>query len=498
MNRQKIIDSIGIHLARFKAEVETLNSIGSYDINLHSENVLIPLLNTIYDISLVNINAKEKKNFPAVDLADFKNRVSYQVTSTVSLSKVKETVTKFIDHSLDKHFDSVIILMLRKKKTYSIQSFAKKPFTQIAFNQTNSILDLDDLYQVINIKMSGEKLEAIERLLRSEFADIQIEQRKKRIKNGHVLAQPETIYSNMLEVKFSRQLYIADLDFEEQMITSLLNGKRRAKGWKSKKSYKKEALIKEGLRAKSKLCNDWLVSGNQLITFQNLHAKSPLVDFVDQGTITAINSEFYYTQSEDNLRIFKWLLRNVLTDHCYGREMEVFSKRKKPYLLRFKNNRKTPRALKTRWIGKKESTKTVIFEVRNKKEGHIICFRHLGFIPTFELINEQWYLVVNPTWSFTNPGGYQSSRFEPSYAKGIKERENNQTVYYLFRFLGYFLSKKGDMFFKDNEHIKIFPPEPFEFAPSLIESKWRELNVSLTNSDVDYTDDNELNATLFE
>ncbi len=498
LKTKRLIDNIGKHIARFKAEVETLNSIGLYDINLHAENVLIPLLNTIYDINLVNLNAEEKKNFPAVDLADFKNRISYQVSSTVELSKVEHTVNKFIEHKLETYFDRVVVLLLQKKKAYSSKSFEKKPFTDIGFNPTDSILDLDDLYKMINTIISTEKLEAIERLLRSEFADIQIEQRKKRIENGYILTEPESIYYNMVRVEFSKELYIADVDFEEQELTNRLNEKREEKDLKLKKSFKKEVLIKEGLRVKSQLCNDWILSGNQLITFHNLHAESPLVEFIDKGTITTIEVESYYSQNDDQLRTYKWLLREVLTDHCYGREMEAFRRKKKPYLLRFKNNRKAPRALKTRWIGKKESTKTVIFEVMNKERSHIVCFRHLAFIPLFELINGEWYLIINPTWSFTNPGGYLPSRYESTYAKGIKEQENNQTVYYLFRFLGYFLSKTGDLFFRDNQHIKIFPPEPFKFSPSLIESKWKELNRPLSSSDVDYCDDNELNPTLFE
>ena len=52
MNRSTIISSIAQSLSRFKSEVEILNKVSLYDINLHSENVLIPFLNTLYDSKL--------------------------------------------------------------------------------------------------------------------------------------------------------------------------------------------------------------------------------------------------------------------------------------------------------------------------------------------------------------------------------------------------------------------------------------------------------------
>jgi hypothetical protein len=73
------------------------------------------------------------------------------------------------------------------------------------------------------------------------------------------------------------------------------------------------------------------------------------------------------------------------------------------------SNTKPPKAKKVRWKGKKESTKTVIFEMINKKEGHVICYRSLAFRASFQNFETDWYLVINPTWSFTNPGGYRES-----------------------------------------------------------------------------------------
>jgi hypothetical protein len=69
MNRKKIIDEIIELMSRFRTEVETCASVNLYDINIHGENVIIPILNKIYELKLVNANY-EDKNTSAIDLID--------------------------------------------------------------------------------------------------------------------------------------------------------------------------------------------------------------------------------------------------------------------------------------------------------------------------------------------------------------------------------------------------------------------------------------------
>ena len=107
--------------------------------------------------------------------------------------------------------------------------------------------------------------------------------------------------------------------------------------------------------------------------------------------------------------------------------------------------------------GQKRITKTVIFELVNKKDGHIICFKNLAFRINFYLIDKSWFIALNPTWSFTNPGGYKTSRFESSYLSGLKRFENNGSIYNYFRFLGYHLSHEN-LFTKEYPYLNITSP----------------------------------------
>src|SRR5205814_7358853 len=105
MNRKDSIDKIAKYLARFVEEVKSYNDMSLYDINIHAENALIPILNAVFDLKLVNVNSLEKKNFPSVDLIDDGNKIAFQVTSTGSIDKIKGTLVKFGEHNLQSRFD---------------------------------------------------------------------------------------------------------------------------------------------------------------------------------------------------------------------------------------------------------------------------------------------------------------------------------------------------------------------------------------------------------
>jgi hypothetical protein len=180
------------------------------------------------------------------------------------------------------------------------------------------------------------------------------------------------------------------------------------------------------------------------------------------------------------------------------RGIEWFNDRR---IFRFANNQAMPNEKKVAWQGKKKSTKTVIFEMFNKKEKHIICFRSLAFRSSFFNVSGDWYLVLKPTWSFTNPGGYRESRFESAYMSGLKRLENNNAVFNYFRFFGYYLSYV-DLFTLNYPYLKINPHFSLNLIPRLEEKTWNPVKVlerPIDAPEVDLKDDSEiLDNTLFD
>src|ERR1035437_8527065 len=116
MNRIEFLNKITTYSARFVLEVEGFNAANKYDINIHAESFLIPVLNETFGLNLENLNSTQKKNFPAIDLADFKNRVAFQVTATCDISKIETTLEKFFKHELHKYFDVLYFYIITEKK----------------------------------------------------------------------------------------------------------------------------------------------------------------------------------------------------------------------------------------------------------------------------------------------------------------------------------------------------------------------------------------------
>jgi uncharacterized membrane protein YqiK len=116
MRRIDYINKITTYAARFVLEVEGFNATNQYHINIHAENFFTPDLNEIFDLNLENINATQKKNFSAIDLVDYKNRVAFQITATATFEKVKNTLQTFFEKKLDKYFDTLYFYVITEKK----------------------------------------------------------------------------------------------------------------------------------------------------------------------------------------------------------------------------------------------------------------------------------------------------------------------------------------------------------------------------------------------
>lgn len=498
MNRIDYITKINTYASRFVLEVQGFNAIGNYHINIHAESFLVPVLNEVLGLQLENLNSTQRKNYPAIDLADFSNRVAIQVTSTSNLEKIKSTLETFAKFNLHQQFDILYIYIITEKKVqYNDSKLSGIIPQELVFNSTDHVIDKDSILQKINAISATPKLQAIAKLYEHEFSDIQIEQRKKKFENGYLNTEPENIAPNFVKIEFPGTMFMAELNIDEAEVTESLNIYLATINKRPIRKLKPNKLVQRALRNVRSKNKDWILFENYLYTFRNLHdTTEPMRKIVDVGTISEIGCAEFYEQGEGTNRVFKNLLRNTLMELCLEKGIEWYSSRK---LFRFANSN-PPTSKQVRWKGKKESTKTVIFEMINKKEGHVICYRSLAFKPSFLNFDQDWYLVINPTWSFTNPGGYRESRFEAAYMSGIKRLENNNSVYNYFRFFAYYLSYT-DLFTTDFAYMKIQKSEPISLSPRLDEKKWVPAKVPENNTAIpsELQADNELvDATLFD
>src|SRR5260370_12148970 len=143
--RQRITELLGILAWQAKAS----SASGHTDFNKVSEDVLIPLFKLIFNLpNLKNLNTEKKRNFPAIDLADDKAGVAFQVTATSDSQKIKKSLETFVQKKLyEKYPRLVFYIITEKKDSYPEKAFADILQGKCEFN-VDDIMDFRDLVKL--------------------------------------------------------------------------------------------------------------------------------------------------------------------------------------------------------------------------------------------------------------------------------------------------------------------------------------------------------------
>ncbi len=164
MNRQSYQKSIINSLTWLSTQVTVNNKLNLTDINVHSENFYRDLLNLAFDYNLININIIDP-NAAAIDLGDEANKFAIQVTSTSALAKTKHTVNKFIEKSLHKKYERLVILNITEKTTHTMPTVGDMTYN---LNTKDDIWDIGDLSKMIN-NLDLPKIQQISNFLNQQL-----------------------------------------------------------------------------------------------------------------------------------------------------------------------------------------------------------------------------------------------------------------------------------------------------------------------------------------
>lgn len=421
--------------------------MGHTDINLVSENVLIPILKEVFDFQhLENLNY-EKNNYPGVDLGDYQARVAIQVTSTSNIEKIKDSLKKFFLHEQHKIFDRLIIYILtERQRSYSAKSIENILQDGFSFDIEKDIIDYRDILYRSSF-FNVNKAQKLVEILEENFS----ESPSLETSSDYFVSQSiqEAVHLNLLELSFPDTLYIAELDFLEESTK-----KKRKKRFVPKRKKVQKALADLGLR----FSVDWECYENMLITFHDLSDSDlPLAEVIDLGTVTPIEPDEFYGANENQERVFKSLLRRCLQQKLYRRQV-VWQNEVHQFIFAADDNQEIR---KERWVGKRESDRTV-YEVTKKDDGKVWYRKHFAFQVQFLVFNEQWYLLIKPEWFFSYDG-YKPSFYSADKVDWLKKQEKNIHVYNHLRFIAHFLAhEEPSTLFKQVE------PYPFLFIGNLV------------------------------
>lgn len=175
MNQQELLLLISKYFSRFNEQVKILNGNSEFSINIHAENILIKILNIIYDCDFENVNYSENKNYDSIDLRDKSNKMSVQVTATSNISKVKDTLTKYVSN---KHYETYnelkMLILTGRQKNYSQDSIDATTNGKVNFKENIDIIDFTNLYVELNRQNELTKILAVKELLEQQFSDTTI------------------------------------------------------------------------------------------------------------------------------------------------------------------------------------------------------------------------------------------------------------------------------------------------------------------------------------
>ena len=212
MYKQELIRQIKQMLTKLSSE--NFN----FDRNALIENFYLYILETAYDLNLINLNV-EQPNFPAIDLADSNLRIGVQITKG-NVRRLQTVVERFIKFKLYNSYEKLFIFFITD--------------THIDFTDTvstNGLFELkvfnnDDLIQRIST-LDTAKVESINRYFKDNLNDFDVNDINPKIiqlekfKNLIINPKNEVEITSFLELKENE--FILKTTFPSKRIFAQIN-----------------------------------------------------------------------------------------------------------------------------------------------------------------------------------------------------------------------------------------------------------------------------------
>lgn len=169
---------------------------------------------------------------------------------------------------------------------------------------------------------------------------------------------------------------------------------------------------------------DWAINGGSFWSFHDPRT-SPCRDIVDLDQVEAIETSYLaFHEDLDEQNKFSFLLRQTLR-HQTGEDLNWEKERK---LLYFRALEKSvPRRFHYESSQNKTHADVVNVITSKKEEGRVDFVRHHAFVPRFELLDDQWFLVVTPTYYFTTDG-FNPHSYPQALLAGKKRMDNSASL----------------------------------------------------------------------
>lgn len=219
---------------------------------------------------------------------------------------------------------------------------------------------------------------------------------------------------------------------------------------------------------------DWVIKGRSFWSFRDPRTSS-CDRIVDLDQVEAIEVEHLaFHEDVDERNNFAFLLTQTLRHQVRG-DLEWD---KEGRLLYFRARTENGSRAFHYQSAKRKADADVVNVVRNKTDPTRVEFvRHHAFVPRFELLYNQWFLVINPTYYFTT-NGFIPHSYPSALLAGKKRLDKSASlrgqVIMWHRFLAEEERKADDLFavVPADPHLTFGEPPSVELPKKVPEDVW--------------------------
>jgi len=168
---------------------------------------------------------------------------------------------------------------------------------------------------------------------------------------------------------------------------------------------------------------DWVIKGDTLWTFQDPR-KTVCLEIVELDQVEAIDTRHLaFHEDVDERNVFAHLLRRAV-GHQF-KDLGWDKERSQFYFRALAANTSRTFAYKS---SKQKASSEVVNVALHKADSTKVAFvRHHAFIPRFENLLDEWFLVVNPNYYFTT-NGFQPHSYPAELLAGKKRLDNSASL----------------------------------------------------------------------
>ncbi len=239
--------------------------------------------------------------------------------------------------------------------------------------------------------------------------------------------------------------------------------------------FDRKSAIKEMYDTGESARYDWVIKDG---TFWSFHDPREAVTgcFVDLDQVEAVETSLIgFHDDIDEQNNFAFLLRQTLQhqmqdDLAWDKDNKFF------YVKAYEDSQ--PRTFHYQSAKVKTKADVVNVTMSTKVPGKVGFVRHHAFVPKFECMMDQWFLMVSPTYHFTT-NGYTRHPFPDALLSGKKRMENNAAirgqVIMWHRFLTQYESGATDLFAEPvgpTVTLRFDPPPEIELPTAVPDDVW--------------------------